>query len=108
MIAAGILAVGFTVLLQAHITNLKMIEYSRIRTKAILLAEKKIAEIEAGGVSGREENPEKSPQFYCEKIITPVRIGNKLLSGVSRVEVVVSWKDGKRDEKVSLVTYLVE
>lgn len=111
MIAVGILAIGLVVLLQAHTVNLKMIAHSQLSTRAILLAEKRIAGIEGRrpGTGGeREGNFEEFPEFYWRELITPVKIGDKELSGLSRVEVVVSWEEGMREEEVRLVTYLVQ
>ncbi len=111
MIAVGILAIGLVVLLQAHVMNLKMITHSQLSTRAMLLAEKRIAELEAKKmrIPGERKGDfgEGHPGFLWKELITPVRIGNKVLSGLSRVEVVVSWEEGSREEDVRLVTYLV-
>ena len=46
--------------------------------------------------------------FSWKELITPVVVGNQVLTGISRVEVVVSWDGGQREENVSLVTYVVK
>ena len=111
MIAVGILGIGLVVVLQGHVMNLKMIAHSELSTKAVLLAEKRIVEIEGKKlniIGEREGSFEESPEFYWKELITPVRLGNKELSGLSRVEVIVSWEEGSREEEVRLVTYTVQ
>jgi prepilin-type N-terminal cleavage/methylation domain-containing protein len=112
MIAIGILAIGLLVLLQAHVMNLRMCAHSQLSTRAMLLAERKVAEVEAGKmrVPGEREGDfgELHPGFLWKELITPVIIGNRVLSGISRVEVVVSWEEGAREEEVKLVTYLLK
>ena len=108
IIAVGILATAFVVLLQAHVMNLKMIHRSQIRTRAMLLAEKKVAEIEGKVPMGSGGVFSESPGFSWEKNVSSVRIGDKALSGLLRVEVIVSWAGGGQEEKVKLVTYLAE
>ncbi len=111
MIAVGILGIGLVVVLQGHVMNLKMIAHSELSTKATLLAEKRIVEIEGKKlniIGEREGSFEESPEFYWKELITPVRIGNKELSGLSRVEVIVSWEEGSREEEVRLVTYTIQ
>ena len=111
MIAIGILAIGLIVLLQTHVMNLKMIAHSQLSMKAMLLAERRIAEIEAGGVKtiGETEGDfEEFPEFYWREVVTPFSIGSEVSGGVSRVEVIVSWEEGQREEEVKLVTYLLQ
>ena len=111
MIAIGILAIGLIVLLQTHVMNLKMIAHSQLSMKAMLLAERRIAEIEAGGVKtiGETEGDfEEFPEFYWREVVTPFSIGNEVLGGVSRVEVIVSWEEGSGEEEVKLVTYVIQ
>jgi prepilin-type N-terminal cleavage/methylation domain-containing protein len=112
MIAIGILAIGLVVLLQAHVMNLRMCAHSQLSTRAMLLAERKVVELEAGEmrIPGEREGDfgKLHPGFLWKELITPVRIGNRVLSGLSRVEVVVSWKEGSREEEVKLVTYVAE
>jgi len=111
MIAIGILAIGLIVLLQTHVMNLKMIAHSQLSMKAMVLAERRIAEIEAGGVKtiGEAEGDfEEFPEFYWRDVVTPFSVGNEVLGGVSRVEVIVSWEEGSGEEEVKLVTYVVQ
>ena len=111
MIALGILAIGLVVLLQAHVMNLKMLAHSQLRTRAMMLTEKRIAELETGKTeSGEREGDfgKLHPGFFWKEFITPVRIGNMVLSGLSRVEVIVSWKEGLREQEVKLITYVVQ
>ena len=111
MIAIGILAIGLIVLLQTHVMNLKMIAHSQLSMKAMLLAERRIAEIEAGGVKtiGETEGDfEEFPEFYWREVVTPFSIGSEVLGGVSRVEVIVLWEEGSGEEEVKLVTYVIQ
>ncbi len=110
MIAVGILAMALVVLLHAHVTNLRMADHTGLKTTAVLLAEKRIAGLESSGVRsiGMREGDfmELHPGFFWRELISPVRVGNQVLTGLSRVEVVVSWKEGQREENVRLVTYV--
>ncbi len=112
MIAVGILAIGFVVLLEAHIANLKMAAHSQLRTKAVLLAEKKMAEIESGKTrnagSRNGDFGELFPGFRWEESIIPVMRDSSLKAGFLRAQVVVFWEEGARKESVRFVTYLVE
>lgn len=112
MIAVAILAIGFVVLLQAHITNLKMAAHLQLRTKAILLAEKKMAEIESGKTknagSRNGDFGELFPEFCWEESITPVTGASGLKADFLRAQVVVYWEEGAHKENVRFVTYLVE
>jgi hypothetical protein len=80
-------------------------------TRAVLLTEKKMAEVESRGawITGEVKGcfEEENSGFSWEELITPVVVGNQVLTGISRAEVVVSWDGGQREENVSLVTYVV-
>ncbi len=110
MIAVGILAMALVVLLHAHVTNLRMAGHAGLKTTAVLLAEKRIAGLESSGVKSigmREGDFEEGhPGFFWKELISTVRIGNQVLTGFSRVEVIVSWEEGQREENVKLVTYV--
>jgi Tfp pilus assembly protein PilV len=107
MIAVGILAIGLVILLEAHVMNMRLVGYCGLRTRAVLLAEKKMAELESpsGERKGCFEGADSG--FTWKELITPVVVGNQVLTGISRAEVVVSWDGGQREENVSLVTYVV-
>lgn len=112
MIALGILAVGLVVLLEAHVLSLKMTGNSRLKTNAILLAEKKIAELESRKERTRGERSGSFgalyPEFSWRELVSPVVVGDRTLTGLSRAQVIVSWKEGSEEESVGLVTYVLE
>lgn len=110
VIALGILAVGLVVILEANILTMQMVHRSSMSTKAMLLAERKFAEIEGQNQcspckkSGRFE---MFPDFHWKESVSLLRIGESDFTGVLRVEVVVSWtRKESSDEQVSLVSYL--
>lgn len=111
MIAVGILAIGLVILLEAHVMNMRLAGHCGLRTRAVLLAEKKMAELESRKVSPAGERKGcfegADSGFTWKELITPVVVGNQVLTGISRAEVVVSWDGGQREENVSLVTYVV-
>lgn len=103
----AILAVSFVVLIGLRNTDINMILEVQQVTKATLLAQKKIAELEAEGfpplgiISGEFDEPDELYTWTQFVNTTPFDFARE-------VKVAVGWKDGEQDRSVDLVTFLVE
>ncbi len=107
MIAVSILAVSFVVLIGLRNTDIAMTVEVQHLTKATLLAQKKMAELEAVGfpplgiVSGEFDEPDDLYTWTQSVNTTPFDFARE-------VKIEVAWKNGEVERNMDLVTYLVE
>lgn len=107
MVAVAILAVSFVVLIGLRNTDISITYEIHNITRATLLAQKKMAELEAEGfpqlgiISGDFTGPDDRYVWTQTVNTTPFDFARE-------VNVEVSWKDGEQTRSIDLVTYMVE
>ena len=119
MVSISILSLGLVVILQWFSHSLNILRISQNYTKATLLLENKIADIEikfkegAEETGGSEEFEDSNILFKSRTEAMPVECKKELDSGqemeygdLYKIKAVLSWKEGRRKGSISLVTYL--
>lgn len=107
VVALSILAVTFVVLLGLRNRDILQHQEARTMTRATLLAQKKISEVEMAGfpslgvVAG--DFPEPDDMFNWTQTVstTPFDFARE-------VNIAVAWREGERQESVILVTFVVD
>ncbi|HSG05353.1 MAG TPA: prepilin-type N-terminal cleavage/methylation domain-containing protein, partial [Nitrospiria bacterium] len=110
MVALAVLAVSFVVLIGLRNTDIAITQEVQHITRATLLAQKKIAELEAQGypplgiISGGFEDPDDL-YTWTQTVNT---IGLIPEDFAREVKVEVNWKDGEQTRSIDLVTFMVD
>ena len=111
LIAMSIIATALVALLSLQSRSIKMVESAEMFEGARMLAERLMGEGELKGVSGSESNGVKGPYKWVltEMRITPESMpeGVQALPG-RQLSLDISWKEGKREEKLNFAEYIYE
>ena len=107
MAALAILAVSFVVLLGLRNRDILQHQEAQVLTRATLLAQKKMSEIEMAGFPDvgilTGEFPEPDEAFTWTESVS-----GTLFEFAREVRVEVSWKEGERRRSVDLITYMAK
>ncbi|MBI3812419.1 MAG: hypothetical protein HY283_09490 [Nitrospirae bacterium] len=107
MIALSILAVTFVVLLGLRNRDILQHQEARYLTRATLLAQQKISEVEMAGFpdmgvsNGTFPEPDDTFDWIETVSSTPFDYAHE-------VKIDVGWKDGEHRNSVALVTFVME
>lgn len=107
MIALSILAVTFVILLGLRNRDILQHQEARYLTRAALLAQQKISEVEMGSFpdlgafSGRFPEPDEGFDWTETVNSTPFEYAREL-------KIDVGWKEGEHRNSVTLVTFVLE
>ena len=107
VVALSILAVTFVVLLGLRNRDILQHQEARSITRATLLAQKKISEVEMGdfpslgAFSG--DFPEPDDRFNWTQTVTPTPF-----DFARQVDVVVAWHEGEHQESVLVTTFVMD
>jgi len=122
IVSISILSIGLVVILQWFGHSLNILRVSENYLKASLMLETKMAEMEikfregksklwAGGI---EEFEDSNISFMLNTTGTPIECkkeldsgGELVYEGLYKVKASLSWKEGKREGKIPLTTYLI-
>jgi prepilin-type N-terminal cleavage/methylation domain-containing protein len=107
MIALSILAVSFVVLLGLRNRDILQHQEARYLTRAMLLAQQKISDVEMGGFPelGVLTGPFPEPDDIFDWTET---VSSTPFDYAHEVRIDVGWKDGERRNSVALVTFVME
>ncbi|MFQ5456102.1 MAG: prepilin-type N-terminal cleavage/methylation domain-containing protein [Nitrospirota bacterium] len=107
MISIGILSILFVTLLGLRNRDIDINSYSRYLTSGTILARQKMAETELKGFPELGELSgdfgEEYPNFSWITMVSPT-----IFEPAREVNVTVNWKRGKKEESVTLTTYMVQ
>ena len=115
VIALAILSISLLSLIRLHITNISMTDSAEITAQATCLAQEKIAEILAAGFPakgsdrGIVENRSLLFDWHTEveEIHLP-QIDREDISGLRKISVDVSWKQGIRRKHLQMSTLIAD
>ncbi len=107
MIALSILAVTFVVLLGLRNRDILQHQEARYLTRATLLAQQKISDVEMGGFPdlGVSTGTFPVPDEFFDWTET---VSSTPFDYAHEVRIDVSWKDGEHRNSVALVTFVME
>jgi general secretion pathway protein I len=107
VVALSILAVTFVVLLGLRNRDILQHQEARYITRATLLAQKKMSEVEMAGfpplgvIAGDFPKPDDTFNWTQTVTTTPFDFARE-------VNVAVTWREGERQESVALDTFVVD
>ena len=115
LLALSITVISLVPLLHLLAVSISMVDSAGCLSQATLIANAKLAEVigkgypEIGTDSGEVENEGSDVVFEWQVSVTDARakeLEDIGLSGLRRVNVVVTWLEGQRRKQVSLSTYV--
>lgn len=122
IVSISILSLGLVVILQWFGHSLNILRLSQDYVKANLILESKMAEIEMKFKQGKskfwtgaiEEFEDSNMDLILNTQARPVECRKDLASGselvyenLYKIKTVLSWKEGKREGRIPLATYLI-
>jgi type II secretion system protein I len=115
MVALVIVSISLLALLRLHVMSVAMVDKAQVTSRAVFLADAKIAEALAAGFpeegtrSGAvtEDGLALSWTTHVEDAAS-VPSGNEDVRGLHKVRVDVRWKRGSRPEHLELLTYVAD
>lgn len=115
VIALAILSISLLSLIRLHITNISMTDSAEITAQATFLAQEKIAEILAAGFpakgSDRGTVENKSLLFDWRTEVEDIHlpeIDREDISGLRKISVNISWKQGTRRKQLQMSTLIAD
>ena len=115
LVALVIVAISLVALIRLHLISIRMTETAEITSKAVFLANDKIAEVlalgypEEGTNSGSVEENTLCLHWRTEVTdIEPSRLGEMDTPGLRRIYVDVSWEQGIRWKHLQMSTYVAD
>ncbi|MCK4948289.1 MAG: prepilin-type N-terminal cleavage/methylation domain-containing protein [Candidatus Aureabacteria bacterium] len=119
MVAVAILSLGLIIAIQSFSVSLRIAETSLNLSKAALLAQRKLSEIELEGFSFESLNSgdfgENYPDFGWETDITPVELKEPLIEAgledmpvLYQVAITIFWQERGKRRDLTFTTYLTE
>jgi type II secretion system protein I len=115
IIALAIISVSLLVLLRLHITSVNMVQRAQAISQAVFLADEKIAEMLATGFpgegtdSGTVEKDGLALSWRTEVADLPsAQLDAQDVSGLRKVVVDVSWKQGVGRKHMQMSTYVAD
>ena len=108
MIAVAIISITAVTIIHTRNRSLDMLSESIDITTATLLAKQKMVEVEIKGFpeTGEDEGDfeeEEYNRFHWRRVVSPIDFSDH----IRKVEVVISWNDG-RERYVNIITYIAE
>ena len=115
LVALVIVAISLVALIRLHLISIRMTETAEITSKAVFLANEKIAEVSALGYpekgtnSGSVEENALSLHWRTEVTdIEPGRLGETDMAGLRRIYVDITWEQGIRWKHLEMSTYVAD
>jgi len=115
IIALAIVSISLLALIRLHIISISMAETAEITSQAVFLANEKIAETlalvypEEGTNSGTVQKNALCLQWRTEVTdLQPPQLGGVDITGLRRIFVDVSWKQGIRWKHLQMSTYVAD
>ena len=115
LIALVIVAISLVALIRLHLISIRMTETAEITSKAVLLANEKIAEVlalgypEKGTNSGSVEENALCLNWRTEVTdIEPSQLSETNTAGLRRIYVDISWEQGIRWKHLEMSTYVAD
>jgi len=115
LVALVIVAISLVALIRLHLISIRMTETAEITSKAVFLANEKIAEVSALGYpekgtnSGSVEENALCLHWRTEVTdIEPGRLGETDMAGLRRIYVDISWEQGIRWKHLEMSTYVAD
>jgi prepilin-type N-terminal cleavage/methylation domain-containing protein len=111
MVALAIVSISLLALIRLHLVSIRLVEASKINTRAVLLAQEKIAEILAvgfpneGASSGTIED--NALRLHWQANVTPLQLSQlkqASVTGLRKVSVDVSWEHTRGYKHIQLST----
>jgi type II secretion system protein I len=115
MVALVIVSISLLALLRLHVMSVNMVDKAQVTSRAVFLADAKIAETLAGGFP--EEGTRSGAVTEDGRVLSwttrvenaqSVQSGDENVRGLHKVLVDVSWKRGTRPEHLELLTYVAD
>ena len=113
IVALAVMAIGLVTLLNLQLVSIRMTHHAYAKSQAALLAEARMAEAiangfpEIGSMTGTVEDADRAIAFDWQTTVSDLHVAafqDTAVSGLRRVEVVVTWEAGQSLERVSMST----
>lgn len=115
LVALAIVSISLLALIRLHIISIKMTDTAQITSQAVLLANEKIAEILAAGFpqegtdSGTVQRNALGLHWTTEVAnLLPTQLQDMKITGLRRILVDVTWKQGIRRKHLQMSTYVAD
>ncbi len=115
IIALAIASISLLTLLKLNLLSIRMVDKAQITTQAVLLADEKIAETLAAGYpdrgreSGTVEKNGLTLKWQAEVADLQLpRLDDAHVTGLRKVVVDVTWKQGTADKQLQMSTYVAD
>jgi prepilin-type N-terminal cleavage/methylation domain-containing protein len=115
VIALAIVSISLLALIKLHLVSIRLTETARITSKAIFLADQKIAETLALGYPKEGANcgtvEENTLCLHWQTEVTPLQLPQLAQAGIAglrEISVDVSWEQGAGQKHIRMSTYVAD
>jgi len=115
LVALAIVSISLLGLIGLHLVSIRLVQTGEVTSQAIFLAQEKIAELLAQGYAAEGSNcgtVEKGPLcLFWQSEVSPLKLPeleNSGVTGLRKISVDVSWKQGTRQKHLEMSTYVAD